>query len=202
MQDDATRTYNTGELLDLVEQAYGSWVTVKSVRSDGVGPRHLRKSSLGWFWQVGPDLDSTMVLRSEFLALHANGLWVVICIGIFAHDYDDAGNWAIPDSANPVGRGRRTGWKRDYGTNRPPVEIAAVAATGTNAPATTNMDVGPDSSQLESIIVIEQPNDSGQSTDTPQPSTDSAPTGNPNDPLTRLMNARANEEHQLGSQRQ
>jgi hypothetical protein len=83
------RTYTTGELLDLVEQVQGNWVTVKSVLPDGVGTRHLRKSGLGWFWQVGPDLDPTMVLRTEFQALHENGLWVVTCIGILAHDYDD-----------------------------------------------------------------------------------------------------------------
>jgi len=112
---------------------------------------------------------------------------------------DDAGNWAIPDSANRVGRGRRTGWKRDYGTNRPPVEIAAAAGTGTNTPATTNLDEELYSSQFESFIMVEQSDDSSQSTDTTQTPPDTAPAGNPDDPLTRLMQLRAREEQQLGS---
>ena len=178
-----------------------------------VGTMSYEKGDFAFFDGTSPEFRKALKLNAtiagftvaaigtNFVKLDQGTNSALVAIGTQLRR-DDAGNWAIPDSANPVGRGRRTGWKRDYGTNRPPVEIAAVAATGTNAPATTNMDVGPDSSQLESIIVIEQPNDSGQSTDTPQPSTDSAPTGNPNDPLTRLMNARANEEHQLGSQRQ
>ena len=114
---------------------------------------------------------------------------------------DNDGNWAIPDSAYTVSR-RNSGWQRDYGTNRPPAEIASDSGTNTPPPNHNPPDAGADNSSPDSVVVIEQPTDSSQSTDTTQPATDAAPApaGNPNDPLTRLMQQRAQEEQQLQRQ--
>ena len=115
---------------------------------------------------------------------------------------DNDGNWAIPDSAYTVSRRRNSGWQRDYGTNRPPAEIASDTGTNTPPPNNNPPDAGADNSSPDSVVVIEQPTDSSQSTDTTQPATDAAPApaGNPNDPLTRLMQQRAQEEQQLQRQ--
>jgi hypothetical protein len=121
---------------------------------------------------------------------------------------DDEGNWAIPDSAY-VGRSRRnTGWQRDYGTNRPPVELAAEA--GTNSPGTNDTTAaGQDEAQPEVIVINDSSTDASQSSDATQTTGDTAatpadttaaPAGNASDPLTRLMQLRAQEEQQLQRQ--
>jgi hypothetical protein len=119
---------------------------------------------------------------------------------------DDEGNWAIPDSAYVAGRSRRNaGWQRDYGTNRPPVDLAA--GTDTNAPATNDLaGAGQDVSQPEVIVITDTSAEAYPSSDPMQTPADTAapPAGNPSgpaggatDPLTRLMQLRAQEEQQL-----
>jgi hypothetical protein len=112
---------------------------------------------------------------------------------------DDEGNWAIPDSAYVAGRSRRkSGWQRDYDTNRPPVELAS----DTNAPATNDTAAAEQDNQSTepTIVVIDQSGDASQATEATATSPDSGPAGNASDPLTRLMQLRAQEEQQLQRQ--
>lgn len=114
---------------------------------------------------------------------------------------DDEGNWAIPDSAFTFRNRRNTGWQRDYGSNRPPVEAAADTPAPQNsgdnqpAPGIDNASANADTP----VIVIEQPAADAQQPDAAPadnntPAADAAPVS---DALQRLMQLRAQEEQQL-----
>ena len=154
--------------------------------------------------QSGDDVAGFTIIAvgTNFVKLgQGNDVFLVTIGTALRRDLD--GNWAIPNSAYLVGgRSRRnSSWQRDYGTNRPPVETGAeVAATeATNEVLSTDSNTaGQDMIQPEMIIISDML-ESTAATDESRANgeTGPAPAGNPNDPLTRLMQQRALEEQQL-----